>query len=65
MTRVIYKDDEGEWWVDGIGAVKSLYKLSPKLREQITILALAEEGSTIDGVGKRVSRETFWVYDVV
>jgi hypothetical protein len=65
MIRVIYKDEEGEWWVDGVGAVKSLGQLDSETREKMTILSLLESGGSIEGVGKRVSRETFWLYDVV
>ena len=65
MIRVIYKDEEGEWWVDGIGTIKSLSQLEPDVREKVTILSLLESGGSIENVGKRVSRETFWIYDVV
>jgi len=68
MLRVFYKDAEGEWWLDGDrdahlpDKVASLSELPPPLRENLTILSLAHEGATIDGIGKRVSRDTFWLF---
>lgn len=72
MVRVFYKDSEGEWWLDtslmGEGSnlcperVRSLSDLPPPIHEYLTMLSLAEEGQTIAGVGKRISRDTFWVF---
>lgn len=71
MIRAVYKDAEGEWWLDSIGRshissphqrVSNLEELTPELRGKLTMLALANDGDTIDNVGKRISNDTFWVF---
>jgi hypothetical protein len=73
MLRVFYKDGEGEWWLDHgwrsdsefadlPERVPSLADLPSPIRERLLMLVLAEEGQSIDDVGKRVSKDTFWVF---
>jgi len=33
------------------------------LREKLTILSCSEIGVTVDGIGKRISNNIYWVYN--
>lgn len=76
MIRVFYRDSEGEWWLETLGLkdagipygkpcparVSCLSELPPPICEYLTMLNLADVGQTIEGVGKRISKNTFWVF---
>jgi len=73
MLRV-WKDERGKWWADinfySDEDVKDIPKVvgSPAewpewLREKLTILSCSEIGVTVDGVGKRINNDIYWVYN--
>ena len=72
MLRV-YRDPQGcywltreqahpEWLKSGPPGPTDLDSLEPEVSDRIAKLLHADEGATIDDVGRRISNEIFWLY---
>jgi len=74
MLRV-YRDNDGEWWIDrrGLGIyptrwskgperAESLDDLEPEISERLSALLFVEPGKQLPDVGRRIDEKTFWLF---
>lgn len=65
MIRV-FRDKDGEWWVDRSGRghdrVSNLDEFEDDIANRLAILLHIAPGDHVEGVGRRVSKDTFWLF---
>jgi len=73
MLRV-FRDEDGEWWADrsGVGVsyrwdsgaerVSSIDEFDNEVADRLAVLLHVEPGGHIEGVGRRISKDTFWLF---
>jgi len=75
MLLSIYRDSDGEWWlnVDRLhvpdkwkncpARVHSLSDLPDDLQAKLTAVCQMEVGQVLEGVGKRIGEQAYYVFD--
>lgn len=73
MLRV-FRDGDGEWWADrsdigrlnhwghGVEHVRHLDEFEDEVSSRLALLLHVDPGRHIEGVGRRISKDTFWLF---